>query len=421
MIELKNKFPNVSPILPPKGQIPAGYRSMARSWSFPKERLGETVMIDGEPMKKMLTLDINIPGDDFAGLVNQFPAGSPEANRAFTENYGCSSDCSGCFNQANLQNEVLRMTEVFNILDQARPMGLESTKFLGPGELFEKKEVWDVLEYHKRHNLILGVFTKAGVLGSDYLAQKYHGISSREMVERVLAYPNLNFYLEGRSFDPVWENRFIPLRDEEDKKHVNYYETLCVAYERLAEAGLNADLFSQRMTVQCNPVTHQNIGGVLEILQWAMNRNMPCYLPPTMQSGKGHLIENAAIQQLYQERFMRLAVQVYIWVIERGVMSLEQLCEEGVHPYLGTAPCNQISHGLYIHVDGRVWRCPGRDTPDYEVSPDVRATPLVDIWRQSQNYRVNAFNNHCPAKDGGTVPKEFYVTVLRKVKAHFGK
>ena len=230
MLDLNNVFPNIPAILPPKGKIPLGYRSMARSWSYPKERLGETVMIDWKPMKKMLTADICIPGDDVADSVNGFPAGSPEANRAFTTKYKCSSDCTSCFNQADLQNDVLRMTEVGNILDQTLRMGTESYKFLGPGELLEKKELWDVLEWMKGNNRILGIFTKAGVLGSDYLAQKYHGISSREMVDRLLDYPNLNFYLEGRSFDPVWENRFIPLRDQEDRAHVNYYEALCIAY-----------------------------------------------------------------------------------------------------------------------------------------------------------------------------------------------
>ena len=417
-MRLVNKFPNIPAILPPKGQIPEGYRMMARSWSFLPGRHTETVEIGGKRIKKLLTLDVNIPGDDFARMVNEFPPGSDEANRAFGEWYQCTMKCPLCFNEAMLKNYVLYLSEVFRVLDQAPELGLESIKFLGPGELLEKKELWSVLEYTRRHHIILGIFTKAAVLGNDWLAPKYHGIGSEELLRRILEYHNVNLYVEGRSFDPEWENRFIPIRNREDAAHVNYYEALCIAYERLARAGLNADLMCQRMTVQCNPVTHQNIGGVFEIYKWAVERNMPTYLPPTMVSGKGHAGERSAMEELFVERYINLAVDVYTWAIERGVMTLPQLKEEGVHPYIGTTPCNQLTHGLYIHADGRVWRCPGNDTPDFEVYPDVRTMPLREIWQNSSNYRVNAFNNHC-VKDGISLPTKFYSEVWNRVQQHF--
>lgn len=417
-MQLVNQFPNVPAILPPKGKIPQGYRSGARAWSFAKGRHTETVEINGQQIKKLLTLDINIPGDGFAAMVNRFPPGSSEANRAFGEGYQCTMKCALCFNEATLKNCVLYLHEVFGILDQARDLGLESIKFLGPGELLEKKELWRMCDYTRKHNIVLGIFTKAGVLGSDWLARKYHGVGSEELLSRLLEYSNINFYVEGRSFDPVWEKRFIPIRDPEDAKHVNYYEALCTAYERLCVAGLNSDLSCQRMTVMCNPVTHQNIGGVLDIYKWGIERNMPVYLPPTMVSGKGHLGEKAAIDELFAERFINLAVEVYIWAIERGVLTLEQFKDDGAHPYIGNTPCNQLTHGMYIHADGRVWRCPGNDTPDFETNPDVRTTPLKDIWVASRNYRVNAFNNHC-VKDGVSLPFRFYTEVEKRVEKHF--
>lgn len=420
MLELKNIFPNVPAILPPKGALPRGYRSGARGWWIKRGRHTETVEIGGEHIKKLLTLDANIPGDDFADLINIHPPGSREANIAFGEMYQCTMKCALCFNDGTLKNYVLYLHEVFWILDQARELGIESIKFLGPGELLEKKELWEVLEYTKKHNIILGIFTKAGVLGSDWLARKYHGIGSEELLLRLLEYPNLNFYVEGRSFDPIWENRFVPIRDEEDKKHVNYYEVLCIAYERLCGAGLNSDLMNQRMTVMCNPVTHQNIGGVFEIYKWGIERNMPVYLPPTMVSGKGHLGEKAAIDELFAERFINLGVQVYTWAIERGILTLEQFKEDGAHPYIGNTPCSQLTHGMYIHADGRVWRCPGNDGDDFQIDPDVRKTPLKDIWKNSRNYRINAFNNHC-VKDGVSLPVRFYTEVEKRVEKHFAR
>ena len=97
-------------------------------------------------------------------------------------------------------------------------------------------------------------------------------------------------------------------------------------------------------------------------------------------------------------------------------MSLEQLQHDGAHPYIGLAPCNQLTHGLYIHYDGAVWRCPGNDTPNFVVHPNVRSKSLLDIWVNSVNYRINLFNNRC-VKDGISLPRRFYTEVLERVES----
>ncbi len=137
-----------------------------------------------------------------------------------------------------------------------------------------------------------------------------------------------------------------------------------------------------------------------------------------MVSGKGHKLVKSASDRKFEDDYINLAVQVYIWAIQRGVMSLEQLRREGTHPYVGVSPCNQLTHGLYIHYDGAVWRCPGNDTPDFIVHQNIRELPLKEIWMNSQNYRVNAFNNHC-VKDGVSLPIRFYTEVMKRVEAHF--
>ena len=83
----------------------------------------------------MLTLDINIPRADFAAIVN---AGSTaeEVKGLFSKNYPCPHRCPGCFNNAELHNPIMRFDEVINVIDQAKELGLESVKFLGPGRTF---------------------------------------------------------------------------------------------------------------------------------------------------------------------------------------------------------------------------------------------------------------------------------------------
>ncbi|MES2225460.1 MAG: SPASM domain-containing protein [Patescibacteria group bacterium] len=411
-----NVFPNVAATLPPKGQIPHRYRLMVNKWSFPEDRIGETVTAHGETIKKMLTLDINIPETGFAVLVNAQAPGSDAAKRTFVKSYPCPHACPGCFNNADLFNPIMSLEEVFSVIDQACELGLESMKFLGPGELLANPRMFYILDELARRNIVAGIFTKAAMMGNDMLSQHYHGIGSEELTRRLATYPNITFLVGGRSFDPALENRFIPQNRREFSERFDYHAARGLAIERLCAHGMNADLMHQRLEIACAPVTSENIGGCLELYQWGTERNIPVVMPPTMVSGKGHRLEKAAAEVQFEDDYIELAVAVYTWAIQRGVMTVEQLLHEGAAPYIGIAPCNQLTHGLYIHYDGQVWRCPGNDTPDFVVHHNVREAPLRQIWVNSRNYGIQAFNNGC-VKDGISLPMRFYSEVPERVVA----
>lgn len=413
---MTNIFPDVPTVLPSASQIPAGYRLMVHKWSYPESRLGETVEIQGERIKKMLTMDINIPDPEFANMVNNAPLG--QAVAVFRAKYKCVHGCPGCFNNAELHNPVMVTKEVMRVVGQGKELGMESVKFLGPGELPMNSDLFHILDFLAERDIVIGIFTKAALLGNDELARRYQKMSSEELVRRLVAYPNTTFLVGARSFDPQLENRFIPQNLREHRGRFNYHEARNHAIERLCAAGMNGNLFRQRLALIDSPVTLDNIEGALEIYRWGIERNIPVYIPPTMVSGKGHKLVKGASEQKFEDDYISLAVEVYTWAIERGVMTLAQLKDEGAHPYIGVAPCNQLTHGLYIHYDGAVWRCPGNDTPDFVVHHNVREQPLKDIWKASRNYCINAFNNHC-VKDGVSLPMRFYTEVPRRVEAHF--
>ncbi|MBI2474553.1 MAG: radical SAM protein [Candidatus Taylorbacteria bacterium] len=409
---MKNQFPSVPVVLPPKDRIPEGYRLMVYKWSYPANRLGETVEIQGEPLKKMLTLDINIPDPGFASLVNSAPLG--QAAAVFRKNYKCVHRCANCFNEAELHNPVVTTAEVMKVVGQQKELGGESVKFLGPGELLMNSDLFRILDFLAERDMVVGIFTKAALLGSDELARKYQGMNSEELVRRLVAYSNTTFLVGARSFDPDLENSLIPQNKREHKDPFNYWMARNIAIERLCAAGMNANLFLQRMALIDSPVTPENLEGAFEIYRWGIERNIPVYIPPTMVSGKGHKLVKSASELKFENDYIDLAVKVYTWAIERGAMTIDQLKEEGAHPYIGVTPCNQLTHGLYVHYDGQVWRCPGNDTPDFVVHQNVREQPLKEIWMNSRNYRVNAFNNHC-VKDGISLPQRFYTEVMKRV------
>ena len=416
---MQNIFPNVKPILPPKGEIPNGYRLMVYKWSFDESRIGESVEICGERVKKMLTLDLNIPEAGFAAKVNAHVPGSQGAKETFVKNYPCPHACPGCFNNAELTNPIMTLPEIMAVVDQAKQLGLESMKFLGPGELLANPQLFSILDALAERNIIAGIFTKAAIMGNDELSRHYHGIDSEELTRRLASYPNTTFLVGARSFDPVFENRFIPQNLREFREKFDYHAARNLAIERLCTLRMNGDLMHQRLEIACAPVTNENISGAFELYTWGTERNIPVVMPPTMVSGKGHRLVKSAVDMKFENDYIDLAVSVYTWAIKRGIMTLEQLHHEGAASYIGIAPCNQLTHGLYLHYDGAVWRCPGNDTPDFVVHPNVRDAPLVEIWKSSKNYSLNAFNNGC-VKDGISLPMRFYTEVPEKVAANLG-
>lgn len=412
--KMVNVFPDVPAILPPKHDLPKGTSRMIPKWSFPKNRIGETVLISGVEYKKLLTLDLNIPESGFAEKVNSAPLS--ESAKVFAANYPCPHKCPGCFNNATVRNPIMTLEDVWEVVDQGLELGLESVKFLGPGELLANPKIFEILDGFQKRNIVISIFTKAAIMGNDVLAHHYHGISSAEFTSNLISYENVSFLVGGRSFNPKFENLFIPRNEKEIVEDFDYHTARGVALKRLCEAKLNADIEKPRIAIICSPVTFQNVSCVGEIYKWGCERNIPVYLPPTMVSGKGHKLVKKTSEKKFEDDYIKLAIEVYTWAIKRGVMTLEQFIKEGPHPYIGVAPCNQLTHGLYIHYDGEVWRCPGNDTPDFVVHPNVRDSPLRIIWKNSRNYSVNQFNNGC-VKDGVSLPKHFYGKVRAEVKA----
>lgn len=382
-------------------------------WSFPKNQMGESVFIKGEEVKKLLTLDINISPDGFASIVNEDMDGC-----VFSTNYPCLHACPGCFNNIpKIQNPILTFEEVKDIINQGIKLGLESVKFLGPGELLINPNLFTILDFFAKNKIMIGIFTKGAVLGSDFLAQRFHGIKSQELVNRLVSYPNITFLVGGRSFDPELENRLIPTKSK-FKNRFDYFKSRNLAIERLCKAGMN-NPEKQRLSIQTNPVTFETVRGVWEIFKWGAERCIPVCITTTMVSGKGHSLVYTNQDRQFQSEYVDLAVKIYSYLIKNGFSTINRLKEEGVSAYVGIAPCNQVTHGLYIHYDGSVWRCPGND--QMIVHSDIRQSSLLDIWLNSVNYRIGQFNNRCPAKDGITIPSGFYDQVLSILLQEFDK
>jgi MoaA/NifB/PqqE/SkfB family radical SAM enzyme len=381
-----------------KNKFPVGFSNRLELEGFPKEKLKET-LLDGTA--KLLMLDI-----DFGTQ--------------------CSLNCPHCFRKSvslnNLKSGNLTYDETISLLKEAKSLGLEAIRILGAGEPFENKDFLGFITELKKLNIRAGIFTKGHVIGDDDLVKKYnahYGITTgKQLVEKLYAL-GATIIIGFNSFDTEVQDYMVGAGNLVK----NYSQKRNKALKLLIDAGFNsAD--PTRIALYVAPITPQNIEDVFEIYKWGRMRNLYVISTATMVSGKGKEQKDRQEKEYGKKKFedalIKLYTRINIWNIEQGIISADALNEQGVSSYAGCFPCNQASCGMYVTLKGKIVRCPGRDDADSTFCEDIRKSDLKKVWMSSENYkRAGTFNNHCPAKDGYTIPLRLYSEVLKNVNKHF--
>jgi hypothetical protein len=271
----KMATPNIPETFP--GSFPKGYRPWIDGWSFSVDKMKETTE-DGT--YKLLTLDISISDDAYVKVVNEGPI-ETISERAEKE-YKCDIGCKHCFEcKTDTNNPLMTFDEVKNVVEKAKELGLETVKFLGPGELLHNPKLFEILDFFEQENINIGIFTKGIILGDDELAQKNFGISAKELCQKLTDYSRVRLLVGFISADIGIEHARLQTSIE------NFSEKRNTGIENLAEVGMNSDINKQRLALICAPVLRDNIDEAIEIFKWGTRRNIPVVLAPTMVSGKG--------------------------------------------------------------------------------------------------------------------------------------
>jgi MoaA/NifB/PqqE/SkfB family radical SAM enzyme len=428
---MKSKeFPNIDPVF--TDHFPENYRPWVPSWSVKEEALHETLP-DGT--HTLTQLDISIPSGEFAKKVNAV-LDADERNNEWKRNYqelACGVGCKHCFEcRTQNINPLMTTEEIFGMLKEAKELGLKNVKFLGPGELLHNPDLFRILDFLRDNEINIGIFTKGVALGDDTFAQKTFGLTSKELCEKLSGYENVSVLISLTSTDRKTEKQ-----RNESTKFPDLFDIRNKAFENCSQAGLNKDPENQRLAVIIAPVLKDNIDEVAEIYEWAVHRNMPVVVAPTMISGKGLDMPEVTDSRFKNEELVNLYVDIYTMLINKKILSIAQVEKEGVSPYAGYA-CNQFVSGMFVRADGRVQGCPGNEAFGY--SDDVRKEGVKKVWKNSLGHSLRdelmkngelSLTQPCYAKseelvsvDGqpavekgcGSIPCGFYKKVMNGIK-----
>jgi MoaA/NifB/PqqE/SkfB family radical SAM enzyme len=373
-------IPNIPVVY--KGIFPKNFVNDVSGWgSFSKQILQDNI-------GKLLSLDI-----DFGNV--------------------CTLNCPHCFRKNNKVDfgvmKLMDYEKIYEVVKQAKELGLRSVKFLGAGEPFENERFLEFLRNLKKLNIISSIFTKGHVIGDDKKVKKYYsryGISTgRELIEE-LKKIDASILLGFNSFDTEIQDKMVGgVKGYTVKRNR--------ALELLVEAGFNKSN-PTHLCLAVNPVTNENYDDAFEIYKWGRVRNLYVIVCPTMISGR--CAETHVWRKITpsSEKLIDLYTKIYKFNIEKGIQTLKQIKEEGVSSYAGGHPCNQIACGMYLTLTGIVLRCPGDDTT---VLGSIWEESLKDIWLKSENYgRSGTFNCGCPPKWGKSIPDNLFTEVIIRLE-----
>jgi hypothetical protein len=412
--ELVRYYEQLVPAVYP-ATFPENFRLAPADWHLPPSISQRgTVTYKDELIRPLGTLDVEFLSDEIIdaarkGLVN------------LTKNYPCGMKCPGCFSEDVTYQDpsrFLRWPQIFDIIDDARTIGLNSIKFLGPGELFQNPDLFKILDAAEARRLPISIFTKGAELGDDELAKRVFGhlgiASASELVSRIAEYSCIRILLGFNSFDPIKQDQIVGSHRATGhyefsggvftKRGVEKYtHKRNMALVNLVRAKFNSPEKGQRLSLIAAPLRLDQSMEIADMYVWAARRNMPLVIAPSMESGpkaRG-LMRADTKRDPKHETLKQIFISVYARVIDEGIVDFKNLQEEGISAYMGTAPCNQVAHGMYLRVNGQVQMCPGSLDPDH-VFGNVHERSIIEIWRASPNYTLGMLqNNWCRAKQQG--------------------
>ncbi|HLD72626.1 MAG TPA: SPASM domain-containing protein [Candidatus Nanoarchaeia archaeon] len=421
------------------GKIQIGWTNGVKDWHINDATPG------------LYTLDIEHIADELVDQHNDADSQESVASRYRADL--CLHKCPACFNEQSIVyskvkrdlngklikaeaenyslNRMMTLEDTLNVVDQAIRIAWEeghdfkSVKFLGPGELLMNSQLFEIVGEYEKRRIQLNIFTKGALLGSDELAQKYHGMTAKQLVEKLASYSNVGLLMSFQSFDDKLQDSLVTSRDETGTVTglQEYSKIREQAIENLFSSRFYNSGMTNRICIINAPIIPENIGESFDIYKFFVERGTPVVMTPSMLSGKGcgqyAKQEQTISVKEWHNQLVELYAKIYAYNVSTGVQTPEQVRSEGIASYVGAEPCNQAATGLYIRANGIVQMCPGRFDRE-TVYANVQDTPLSQIWENSPNRRMgienpqNLVNNRCPAKDGFAFPKDFYERVMQR-------
>jgi len=276
-----------------------------------------------------LTLDLAIPGN-------------------------CRNNCFFCGYRKSTPNG-LTLEEIFSIVDQFKKIGGRSIKILGEGEPLLRSDILEILGYIHKSNIKPVLFTCGDTIGDEKLARRIHGLSNREIIEKLAKF-NVTVmlkYEKDNEDEIVGRKGFSGLRNK----------TLGL----LKETGFNK--FYPTHLGFGIVVLRANLKEIPKVYETAIRENIYPLLCPLMPIGRVKDRKYRDKVGVTGKRLTYLTARLHKIASKRGIKLA------GPADFPGGKPCDISRAGFYVDGNGDVLICESDD-----VVGNIRENSLKELW-----------------------------------------
>lgn len=352
------------------------YVNGINGWQFDLKKIREA-----NKAGKLITLDIDFPG-----------------NR-------CKLDCSYCFAKSGEHtgtyyrpdkgDKPLSIDELKKHILEAKKLGLESVKIIGYREPFDNEDFFDFVDFLSQNSVIPVVFTAGYTLG-----EKEFGGNVQKTID-FLASRNVSLMVKLHTLDSDAENKIVRSNDYAVRR--DRYLRLLLDDKRFVSSS------PTRLGIE-NVIASQNIEELIAMYEYfKIWRNVFIDIDPPIPIGRTATKEDIEKTGLLsQESLIGLCTEIYEINRKYGIPF------EGISPYFGGLPCNQLSNGLYISLSGKVFPCCG----GFGELGNVRNESISDIFHKN-SFRIKLGDrvyHDCPFRaERGIMTRDFIKEVERRL------
>ncbi|MFA5797419.1 MAG: SPASM domain-containing protein [Candidatus Woesearchaeota archaeon] len=433
---LLHKYEEMIPEKYSKNNFPKNFSLRPIDWAFTQDEIAQksidTIINESKTaVRPLLIMDVEF-------LSNVIVEKAKTGEIDLVKNYPCGLKCPGCFSEERIYDDrenLMTWQQVMNVIDQGKKVGLKGIKFLGPGELFQNPDLFDILDALQERDIPISIFTKGAELGDDNLARQVYsneGIQTAiDLTNRIAKYDGVRILLGFNSFSSERQDWMVgslkklgdyTITDGKftERGISNYTTKRDKALVNLVNAGFSEG--KQKLSLIATPVFYYQSDEIPAMYLWAAQRNIPLIIAPTMESGPKSLGLQKANSKIdpEHEQLIDLMTSVYIAALDNGIMTMDTIRTEGVSAYMGTSPCNQVANGLFMRLNGQIQMCPGK-SDNTAIYGNIHDKSLAEIWINSPNYAMGPKeNNWCTAKTSG-MPTIVQNEVLKRLEEYVAK
>ena len=297
----------------------------------------------------------------------------------------CDLNCAFCFiGKISPENwaKRIRREQIFNAIDQAKAMGVDSIGFPGAGEPFLGKQselTMDVIRHCDANDIFVTMFT-TGLHITEKLAKELIGLRVELMVK-------------GNSLDPDMQDLFVSNPSEGEKgMRYGYGVKRSRALDMLMSVGFNksehCEKFGRRSRLALVTSIMQGKSGeatnyaeMADILRFCRNQNIIFDCDTILERGRGIGCSLSILDQALKEKLLELQHIDRTEYPDYPHWDISQ-------SYVGTV-CDRFRHHMYMTYQGEIHPCIGSTGVRLG---NIRTTTLKEAWASPE---MQVIRNRC--------------------------